>query len=96
MTLQGGEEVSTRPFSEIQELQITYVIDRELLNLESDFGHNHREWAVLSSPLRTTSFPLFLHSPLATMESVVPPEIITELTQILSNLVLGDNEIRSK
>lgn len=30
------------------------------------------------------------------MESVVPQEIITELTQILSNLVLGDNEIRSK
>lgn len=29
------------------------------------------------------------------MESVVPPEITAELTQILSNLVLGDNEIRS-
>jgi hypothetical protein len=30
------------------------------------------------------------------MESVVPQEITTELTQILSNLLLGDNEIRSK
>lgn len=30
------------------------------------------------------------------MESVVPPEITAELTQILSNLVLGDNEIRSR
>ncbi|KAF9541179.1 ARM repeat-containing protein [Agrocybe pediades] len=29
------------------------------------------------------------------MESVVPPQIEAELTQILSNLVLGDNEIRS-
>ncbi|KAJ7108609.1 armadillo-type protein [Mycena epipterygia] len=29
------------------------------------------------------------------MESVVPQEITTELTQILSNLLLGDNEIRS-
>ncbi|KAG5635297.1 hypothetical protein H0H81_011779 [Sphagnurus paluster] len=29
------------------------------------------------------------------MESVVPAEITAELTQILSNLVLGDNEIRS-
>ena len=30
------------------------------------------------------------------MESVVPPQITVELTQILSNLVLGDNEIRSR
>lgn len=30
------------------------------------------------------------------MESVVPAQITAELTQILSNLVLGDNEIRSK
>lgn len=30
-----------------------------------------------------------------TMESVVPPEITAELTQILSNLVLGDNDIRA-
>ncbi|KAH8088992.1 ARM repeat-containing protein [Cristinia sonorae] len=29
------------------------------------------------------------------MENVVPPQVTTELTQILSNLVLGDNEIRS-
>ncbi|TFK68992.1 ARM repeat-containing protein [Pluteus cervinus] len=29
------------------------------------------------------------------MDAVVPPEITAELTQILSNLVLGDNEIRS-
>ncbi|KDR69484.1 hypothetical protein GALMADRAFT_128597 [Galerina marginata CBS 339.88] len=29
------------------------------------------------------------------MESVVPPQITTELTQILSNLVLGDNDIRA-
>ncbi|KAF8637449.1 hypothetical protein AX17_002814 [Amanita inopinata Kibby_2008] len=29
------------------------------------------------------------------MEPLVPPEITAELTQILSNLVLGDNEIRS-
>ena len=27
---------------------------------------------------------------------IVPPDITAELTQILSNLVLGDNEIRSK
>ena len=30
------------------------------------------------------------------MDSVVPQEVTTELTQILSNLVLGDNQIRSK
>ena len=30
------------------------------------------------------------------MDPVVPPQVTTELTQILSNLVLGDNEIRSK
>ncbi|TFK45223.1 ARM repeat-containing protein [Heliocybe sulcata] len=29
------------------------------------------------------------------METVVPPEVTAELTQILSNLVLGDNQIRS-
>ena len=30
------------------------------------------------------------------MEAVVPAEITSELTQILSNLVLGDNDIRSR
>lgn len=30
------------------------------------------------------------------MDAVVPPEVTAELTQILSNLVLGDNQIRSK
>lgn len=30
------------------------------------------------------------------MDPVVPQEVTTELTQILSNLVLGDNQIRSK
>lgn len=30
------------------------------------------------------------------MDSVVPAEITAELTQILSNLVQGDNEIRQK
>ncbi len=30
------------------------------------------------------------------MDALVPPDVTTELTQILSNLVLGDNEIRSK
>ena len=30
------------------------------------------------------------------MEPVVPPEVTVELTQILSNLVLGDNEIRTR
>lgn len=30
------------------------------------------------------------------MEAVVPPQVTAELTQILSNLVLGDNEIRAK
>lgn len=30
------------------------------------------------------------------MEAVVPAEIAAELTQVLSNLVFGDNEIRSK
>uniref|UniRef100_A0A8H7Y6G7 TOG domain-containing protein n=1 Tax=Psilocybe cubensis TaxID=181762 RepID=A0A8H7Y6G7_PSICU len=29
------------------------------------------------------------------MESVVPPQITAELTQILSNLILGDNDIRA-
>ncbi|GBE80930.1 Importin subunit beta-3 [Sparassis crispa] len=29
------------------------------------------------------------------MEAVVPPEVTAELTQILSNLVLGDNQIRA-
>ena len=33
--------------------------------------------------------------PLA-MDALVPPDVTAELTQILSNLVLGDNEIRSK
>ena len=37
-----------------------------------------------------------LISPLSSMDSVVPQEVTTELTQILSNLVLGDNQIRSK
>ncbi len=31
-----------------------------------------------------------------TMDARVPPDVTAELTQILSNLVLGDNEIRSK
>jgi hypothetical protein len=30
------------------------------------------------------------------MDALVPPDVTAELTQILSNLVLGDNEIRSK
>jgi hypothetical protein len=30
------------------------------------------------------------------MDALVPPDVSAELTQILSNLVLGDNEIRSK
>ena len=30
------------------------------------------------------------------MEPVVSPQVTAELTQILSNLVLGDNEIRAK
>ncbi|KZP07501.1 glycoside hydrolase family 18 protein [Athelia psychrophila] len=30
------------------------------------------------------------------MDSVVPPELTAELTQLLSNPVLGDNEIRSQ
>jgi hypothetical protein len=30
------------------------------------------------------------------MDAVVPSEISSELTQILSNLVLGDNEIRAR
>jgi hypothetical protein len=30
------------------------------------------------------------------MDFLVPPDVTAELTQILSNLVLGDNEIRSK
>ncbi|KZP09493.1 ARM repeat-containing protein [Athelia psychrophila] len=29
------------------------------------------------------------------MDNIVPPEVTAELTQLLSNLVLGDNEIRS-
>ena len=40
-----------------------------------------------------------LHDSLLTtsaMDAVVPPEITAELTQILSNLVLGDNDIRAK
>src|SRR5712671_1237636 len=30
------------------------------------------------------------------MDALIPPDVTAELTQILSNLVLGDNEIRSK
>lgn len=30
------------------------------------------------------------------MDALAPPDVTAELTQILSNLVLGDNEIRSK
>lgn len=30
------------------------------------------------------------------MDAIVPPEVTAELTQILSNLVLGDNQIRAK
>jgi hypothetical protein len=33
---------------------------------------------------------------MAAMDPVVPQEITAELTQILSNLVQGDNEIRQK
>ncbi len=29
-------------------------------------------------------------------QPVVPPEITAEVTQILSNLVLGDNQLRTK
>lgn len=32
----------------------------------------------------------------SSMEPVVPPEVTAELTQILSNLVLGDNDIRTR
>ena len=47
------------------------------------------------------SFPFGFHSYChhlipRTMEAVVPPQVTAELTQILSNLVLGDNEIRAK
>lgn len=30
------------------------------------------------------------------MQPIVPPEVSNELAQILSNLVLGDNEIRKR
>lgn len=30
------------------------------------------------------------------MDVLVPPAVLQELTQILSNLVLGDNDIRTK
>ena len=37
----------------------------------------------------------FIPTPIA-MDPVVPQEVIGELTQILSNLVLGDNDIRAR
>lgn len=37
-----------------------------------------------------------LQAVLSVMDALVPPDVTAELTQILSNLVLGDNEIRSK
>lgn len=41
--------------------------------------------------------PLLLqHNAPPPMDALVPPDVTAELTQILSNLVLGDNEIRSK
>ena len=44
----------------------------------------HHRWSI-TSPAQ--------HTP---MDALVPPDVTAELTQILSNLVLGDNEIRSK
>ena len=44
----------------------------------------HHRWSVTSPAQRTP------------MDALVPPDVTAELTQILSNLVLGDNEIRSK
>jgi hypothetical protein len=47
------------------------------------------------NPTTTRGCPERLHSP-SDMESAVSPQVTAELTQILSNLVLGDNEIRAK
>jgi hypothetical protein len=47
-------------------------------------------------PLHRQLPPLVVCSTVTPMDALVPPDVTAELTQILSNLVLGDNEIRSK
>lgn len=51
-----------------------------------------------SLPLAPTSssLPRILQQLLAMGDVLVPPEITAEVTQILSNLVLGDNAIRTR
>ena len=52
----------------------------------------HRARPLFYTPHR----PRNLDNRIIAMESVVPRQVTVELTQILSNLVLGDNEIRSR
>lgn len=55
-------------------------------------GHRNRFSASLFRPLSVCYSP----AQRTPMDALVPPDVTAELTQILSNLVLGDNEIRSK
>jgi hypothetical protein len=63
---------------------------------DSESGHRNRfpRGSVAASLLCCTT----VTSPArrTPMDALVPPDVTAELTQILSNLVLGDNEIRSK
>ena len=52
--------------------------------------------SITPSALKHEIHTISLISRSSLMDPVVPQEVTTELTQILSNLVLGDNQIRSK
>jgi hypothetical protein len=76
------------------------VITRLNINYISLFGSwlpDSRKRKLCSTLFLLSNYHLHLE-PLSTsiiaMESLIPQQIRTELGQILSNLVLGDNEIR--
>jgi hypothetical protein len=56
-----------------------------------------RLWQIIPYDIDEVSHTnLSLSTRIHHMDFLVPPDVTAELTQILSNLVLGDNEIRSK
>lgn len=65
-----------------------------------DAGWMRATWGNLSSSLllssHSSSLSRILQLLFAMGDVLVPPEITAEVTQILSNLVLGDNAIRTR
>lgn len=66
----------------------SHAFARDQTELPSSVVSRRQRFGVPSPPRLNDRSPY--------MEAVVPQEITTELTQILANLVLGDNKIRSK